>query len=83
MRTTATAWHNSAVLAWMRDKLAASGGDPTTIPDEPPAFWRLQEVERRIGLRRATLYRMAAQGIFPRPISISPGRRLAEHRSVA
>jgi predicted DNA-binding transcriptional regulator AlpA len=67
----AVAWPSTAVIAWIRDRVVASGGDPAVIPDEPPAMWRIPEVERRTGLSRATVYRMAGAGEFPRPIRLS------------
>jgi predicted DNA-binding transcriptional regulator AlpA len=73
MRTSATAWASTAVIAWMRERVEAAGQDPMLIPDQPPAFWRLSEVERRVGLKRPTLYKMMASGRFPRPFAISPG----------
>lgn len=67
----AVAWLSTAVIAWLRDRVVASGGDPAVIPDEPAAMWRIPEVERRTGLSRATVYRMAGAGEFPRPIRLS------------
>lgn len=67
----AVAWPSTAVLAWLRNRVAASGGDPAVIPDEPTAMWRIPEVERRTGLSRATVYRMAGAGEFPKPIRLS------------
>ena len=67
----AVAWPSTAVIAWMRARIAASGGDPTLIPDEPPSLWRLRTVMQRTGLARPTLYRLAAQGQFPRPVRLS------------
>lgn len=67
----AVAWPSTAVIAWMRDRITASGGDPALIPDEPPAFWRLRVVMQRTGLARPTLYRLAAQGQFPKPVRLS------------
>jgi predicted DNA-binding transcriptional regulator AlpA len=67
----AVAWPSTAVITWMRDRIAASGGDPTLIPDEPPSFWRLRVVMQRTGLARPTLYRLAAQGQFPKPVRLS------------
>lgn len=60
-----------AVIGWLRERVAASGGDPSVIPDEPAAMFRIPEVERRTGLSRATIYRMASAGEFPRPIRLS------------
>jgi predicted DNA-binding transcriptional regulator AlpA len=67
----AVAWPNVEVLRWMRQKITTAGGDPKTIPDEPPAFWRVPEVCRRTGLSRATLYRFADAGHFPRAVPLS------------
>lgn len=33
---------------------------------------RLPEVERRTGLRRATIYRRAGEGTFPKPVRMGP-----------
>jgi prophage regulatory protein len=37
---------------------------------EPDTFLRLPEVQRRTGLRRAHLYKLARAGVFPRPLKI-------------
>ena len=34
------------------------------------SFWRLTEVERRTGLRRAYIYKQARLGNFPQPLKI-------------
>jgi predicted DNA-binding transcriptional regulator AlpA len=73
-RVASSGWPSAAVLNWMRARIAAAGGDPQQIPDEPFRFWRLPEVERRTGLDRSTIYRGASAGTFPRPVPISPGR---------
>jgi predicted DNA-binding transcriptional regulator AlpA len=67
----AVAWPSTAVIAWLRDRVVASGGDPAVIPDEPAAMWRIPEVERRTGLSRASVYRMAGAGEFPKPVRLS------------
>jgi prophage regulatory protein len=33
---------------------------------------RLPEVEKRSGLRRATIYKRAADGTFPKPVRLGP-----------
>ena len=33
---------------------------------------RLPEVEKRTGLRRATIYRRAGEGSFPKPVRLGP-----------
>jgi predicted DNA-binding transcriptional regulator AlpA len=67
----------------MKTRMFASGGDPSTIPDEPSSFWRVPEVERRTGLSRASLYRLSNQGRFPKPIALSGVRPPAEQRPAA
>lgn len=67
----AVAWPSTAVIGWMRSRIQASGGDPTLIPDEPPALWRLRTVMQRTGLARPTLYRLAAAGQFPKSVRLS------------
>lgn len=67
----AVAWPSSAVIAWMRDRLAAAGGDPSSIPDEPFRYWRLPEVEQRVGVRRSTVYRWIASRQFPAPLTLA------------
>jgi predicted DNA-binding transcriptional regulator AlpA len=66
----AVAWPSTAVIRWMRERVTAAGGDPSEISDEPIAMWRLPEEERRTGYSRPTLYRMAAEGQFPRPVDL-------------
>lgn len=67
----AVAWASAAVIRWMRDRVIASGGNPSDIPNEPASLWRADIVSQRTGLSRASLYRMAAAGEFPRPIRLS------------
>ena len=38
----------------------------------PDRLLRRTEVERRIGLSRATIYRQMRQGTFPEPIKVGP-----------
>jgi len=42
-------------------------------------FLRLPEVERRIGLKRATIYRMIACGEFVRPVKLGNSSAWPEH----
>jgi predicted DNA-binding transcriptional regulator AlpA len=67
----AVAWPSSVVIGWMRERLAAAGGDPGSIPDEPFRYWRLPEVEQRIGVRRSTVYRWIASRQFPPPLTLA------------
>lgn len=67
----AVAWPSTAVLGWMRHRVQAAGGDPTVIPDEPVAMWRLPEVMRRTGCSRSTLYRFVDAQEFPPPVPLS------------
>jgi predicted DNA-binding transcriptional regulator AlpA len=66
----AIAWPSSEVLAWMRSRVVASGGDPSIIPDEPVSFWRMPEIVKRTGMCRATIYRRVADGQFPKPLTL-------------
>lgn len=66
----AVGWPNAAVIRWMRERVVASGGDPSDIPDEPAALWRVATVGERTGLSRPTIYRMASAGEFPRPVKL-------------
>jgi predicted DNA-binding transcriptional regulator AlpA len=66
----AVAWVSSEIIAWMRSRVAASGGDPSCIPDEPVSFLRLREVVKRTGMARATIYRRVADGQFPKPLTL-------------
>jgi prophage regulatory protein len=38
----------------------------------PVRILRLRDVEERVGLRRANIYRRAATGTFPKPIRLGP-----------
>lgn len=67
----AAAWVSILIVRWMRERLAAAGGDPSEIPDVPLEMWRLPEVKRRTSLSRASIYRLAALGQFPKPVSLS------------
>jgi predicted DNA-binding transcriptional regulator AlpA len=64
----AVAWTSSAINDWMRARIAESGGDPSIVPDEPFRFLRLPEVESRVGLKRASIYRKMTEGVFPKPL---------------
>lgn len=67
----ASAWLSSNVYQWMRDRIAAAGGDPTLIPEErSPRLMRLPEVTRICGISTATVYTWAKAGRFPRPIPL-------------
>lgn len=48
---------------------------PVTAPASPPPplrLMRLESVMQATGLRRSTLYSLAAKGIFPAPFKLSP-----------
>ena len=66
----AVAWSNADVIRWQRRVVTSAGGDPGLVPDEPFAFWRLPEVERRVGLKRSSIYRKVAEGVFPPPVRL-------------
>lgn len=44
---------------------------PTASPPIPRTFLRLRDVARRIGLSRATIYRLISDGKFPKPVKLS------------
>jgi predicted DNA-binding transcriptional regulator AlpA len=54
----------------MRERVAAGGGDPTDIPDEPVRFWRLPEVIERTSMGRTTIWRRVRDGQFPKPVTL-------------
>ena len=41
-------------------------------PRKGDTILRLPEVEKRTGLRRASIYRRAAAGTFPKPVRLGP-----------
>ncbi len=64
------AWESSEVIAWMRSRVVASGGNPSWIPDEPVSVWGFSEVVKRTGMGNlATIYRRVADGQFPKPLT--------------
>jgi predicted DNA-binding transcriptional regulator AlpA len=67
------AWESSEVIAWMRSRVVASGGNPSWIPDEPVSVWSLTEVCKRTGMDSATIYRRVADGQFPKPCTLRAG----------
>jgi prophage regulatory protein len=42
------------------------------LVEERPQFLRLRAVMKMTGLSRSTIYRLAACGMFPRPVRLSP-----------
>lgn len=73
----AVAWSNNAIIGWMRQRIAAAGGDPQAIPDEPIRFLRIDEVERRTSVKKSTIYRWVADGTFPKgvPLGVAAQQR--------
>lgn len=75
-------WPSTAVLAWMRERLVAAGQAPSLVPDEPFHFMHREEVERRTGISRTSIYDGMAAGTFPEPVPLSgpiTAKRLAEN----
>jgi predicted DNA-binding transcriptional regulator AlpA len=72
-RPRAVGWPSTAIAQWQRNQLAAAGGNPADVPDEPFHFLRLPEVERRSGLTRSTIYRHIDAGNFPAPVVLGNG----------
>lgn len=46
--------------------------EKATASRKGDAILRLPEVEKRTGLRRASIYRRAAAGTFPKPVRMGP-----------
>lgn len=69
----AVGWASTAIAQWQRNQLAACGGNPADVPDEPFHFLRLPAVERRSGLTRSTIYRRIEDGTFPAPVVLGGG----------
>lgn len=67
----AVGWPSTAVIAWMRKRVAAAGCDPSVIPDEPFRMWRAKEVMARTGITsRTTLWRRCQDSDFPKPVPL-------------
>jgi predicted DNA-binding transcriptional regulator AlpA len=62
----AVAWPNNLINDWIREQIAAAGGDPAIVPDEPFRMIRLPEVEAKCGLTRSSIYRRIDAQSFPR-----------------
>ena len=73
-------WVSTSIVEWMRQKVVASGGKASDVPDMVPArFLRANEVRQLTGMSTPTLYRWMASGQFPRPTRLdnSPTSRVA------
>lgn len=46
--------------------------ETSAAPRKGDTILRLPEVEKRTGLRRASIYRRAAAGTFPKPVRLGP-----------
>jgi predicted DNA-binding transcriptional regulator AlpA len=66
----AVRWLSPAVLQWVRDRVAAAGGNPQDVPDVPFQMLPLSAVKRLTGLSTSTLYRMQSAGQFPKAIPV-------------
>lgn len=44
----------------------------STFMENFPCLLRLPEVRKRVGLSRAAIYSLAAQGKFPKPVKLGP-----------
>jgi predicted DNA-binding transcriptional regulator AlpA len=58
------------VIEYMRDRVKAAGGDPSSVPDMDYKFLRPAAAAEMIGVSVATFYRMVEDGIFPPLIPI-------------
>lgn len=52
---------------------------PRNAEAEPLVMLRLPEVERRVGFKRATIYRLIAAGEFMRPVKMGVASAWPEH----
>jgi prophage regulatory protein len=66
----AKAWPSTSIINWQRDRLAAAGQDIHLVPDEPFRFLRMKEVRAKVGLGTSTIFRLMAEGKFPKSIAI-------------
>jgi predicted DNA-binding transcriptional regulator AlpA len=66
----AVGWPSPLIESWLRERIAATGGDPTIVPQEEFRFLRMEECERRTGLARSSIYRRIQQGTFPAPVPL-------------
>lgn len=46
--------------------------EASSLTRKGDSILRLPEVEKRTGLRRASIYRRAAAGTFPKPVRLGP-----------
>lgn len=49
--------------------------DSVGTPANPRSLLRMSAVMERVGLKRATIYRLIAQGEFPSQVRVLPGHR--------
>jgi predicted DNA-binding transcriptional regulator AlpA len=73
-RSRAVGWTSTSISDWQRGRVAAAGGDPNVVPNQPFRFLRIHEVKLLTGLSRSSLYRMCAEKKFPAPIPLSSGQ---------
>ena len=66
----AVAIPSPAVEQWMRDRIAASGGDPAIVPTMDFCLLRPRRVLELTGLSRSVFYCLVAAGVFPKPVRI-------------
>lgn len=59
-----------AITQFMRERVKAAGGDPSSVPAVPYKFMRPAQIIDMLGISMATYYRMIADGTLPRPIPI-------------
>ena len=79
----AVAIPSPAVEQWMRDRIAASGGDPAIVPTMDFCLLHPRRVLELTGLSRSVFYRLIDEGVFPKPIRIDrqPSRPEASNDS--
>jgi predicted DNA-binding transcriptional regulator AlpA len=66
----AVRWPSPRVEAWLRERISAGGGDPAEVPATPFRLLPLAAVREMCGLSTSTIYRMMADGQFPRGVPV-------------
>lgn len=69
-RPRASGLPSTVVLAALRARVVAGGGDAADVPEIPFRILRPAEIAEIFGIHRATLYRLIADGVLPRPLCL-------------
>lgn len=66
----AVRWPSTQIVEFQRSVLRDAGQNPAMVPDEPFRMLRIAEVEERLGIGEASIYRAMRAGKFPRPVTL-------------